>query len=74
MDIEKLEYFCLVVATAIAALFTMINIGRVVGTEITALTTALKIKLSTYVRFFILYVRNPFKNKIAHILSRRDRG
>ena len=51
----------------------MINIG-VVGTEVTALTTTLKIKLGTYVRFFILYLRNPFKNKIAHILSRRDRG
>ena len=49
----------------------MINIG-VVGTEVTALTTTLKIKLGTYVRFFILYLRNPFKNKIAHFLSTRD--
>ena len=52
----------------------MINSRRVVGTEVTALTTTLKIKLGTYVRFFILYQRNPFKNKVAHISSRRDRG
>ena len=48
----------------------MINIG-VVGTEVTALTTTLKIKLGTYVRFFILYLRNPFKKKKSRIFCLR---